>query len=224
VVTWVKSRSGFPPGLQEALQYREYQDNHAVLHTPEYQPRASATASWRLYIGQIEIQTKSRNIILPHANPADIHCGKHLILLSCLSQKCKDIEFQPLYVRMMVRITKFKEELENHGGLCKMNDFVVRFKLWWRETSSADFEVHLVNPKEDTVAGLKCDIRVGCIDYSPPLIRLDIFVQIQHLQRAETAWSEPSFRRAIRLLCQGPEEDCMRKLAMKEIGNIPLCC
>jgi hypothetical protein len=88
-----------------------------------------------------------------------------LILLGCLGQKRQNREFQPLYIRMMVGITKLKQELEDLGGFCESNDFVARFELWWSETFSADFQIYLVYPKEDTVARLKCDIRVRRTDY-----------------------------------------------------------
>lgn len=68
-------------------------------------------------------------ITLPHVNSTYVHSSKHLILLRCLRQKCEDIEFQPLYVRMIVRITKPKQELESRGSLRKMDDFAMCFKL-----------------------------------------------------------------------------------------------
>jgi hypothetical protein len=83
-----------------------------------------------------------------------------------------------------------------------MGDFVVCFKSWWNKTSSVDFQVYLVNLKEDTITGLKFDIEIGCTDYSTSLMRwvyLSLSM-IQHLQRAETSWSENSFEGVMRLL------------------------
>jgi hypothetical protein len=89
-----------------------------------------------------------------------------LILLGCLGQKRQNREFQPLYIRMMVGITKLKQELEGQGGFCKRDNFVARFELWGSETFSADFQIYLVYPKEDTVIGLKCDVRVRRTNYT----------------------------------------------------------
>jgi hypothetical protein len=93
-----------------------------------------------------------------------------LILPGCLSEKCEGIKFQRLHVRTMVRITKLKQKLQGHGGLCKMDNFVVCFKFWWNKNSSVDFQVYLVNLKEDTVTGLKFDIEIGRTDYNTSLI------------------------------------------------------
>ena len=83
LVIWVKSRSAFLPRLQAVLQCRGCQDSNEELHMPGYQSRALATASWE-YTSRSDRNTGETNI-LPHTNPADGHCRKHLILLGCLS-------------------------------------------------------------------------------------------------------------------------------------------
>ena len=75
----------------------------------------------------------------------------------------------------MVRIAKLKQKLQSRGGLGKTSDFVVCLKLWWNKTSSADFQVYLVNSKEGTITGLECNIEIGRTDYSAPLMRWILF-------------------------------------------------
>lgn len=139
---------------------------------------------WQLLPGEFTSMISGQKIgekisFLPHTNPADTHCRKHLILLGCLSQKCEDIKFQRLHIRTMVRITKLKEKLQGHGRLRKMGYFIVCFKFWWNKTSSVDFQVYLVNLKKDTVTGLKFDIEIGRTDYSTSLS--SIFLSIYDL-------------------------------------------
>ena len=45
-----------------------------------------------------------------------------------------------------------------------MDNFVISFKLWRNKTSSVDFQVYLVDMKEDTITGLKFDIEIERTD------------------------------------------------------------
>lgn len=52
-----------------------------------------------------------------------------------------------------------------------MDDLVVSFKLWGNKTSSVDFQIYLVNLKEDTITGLEFDIEIERTNYSMSLMR-----------------------------------------------------
>jgi hypothetical protein len=67
---------------------------------------------------------------------------------------------------MIIRITEPKQVLKGHSWLRKTDNLTPSLDPWWSKTSSTNLQIYPVYVKEDTIARLKCDIRIGRADYN----------------------------------------------------------